>query len=442
MRFRRETKPLLEEREQAERNEWVVLQGIHSAEGTLTDFECVKASPGLERQGPNAVLPLPGQRLLDASPWAGECGLFELCVRAVEHQVPEVARLTPGPPPEAVRARVRAAPGQGGLTLFWEERAEPQDVEAQDLALLRALLEGPPDAVLAKNQEGQYLPVNPAVARDWSRSSGAVLGHSRDAAGPGRQDPEQEHEGRYRERFIGMLGHDLGNPLSAIRLTSAALLARDSLPPDVRRGVERIEGSAGRMARMVRQLLDFTRARVGGGIPLRPGEVALDEVCRQVIGELELVSPGRVIQLETQGNCRGFWDPERIAQLMSNLVANALQHSPPGTPIHVSLNGLDSLQRIEVHNTGKPIPEELRPRLFEPFLRAGRGPVTAPGVGLGLGLYIVAQIVQAHGGCVEASSTSEEGTRFIVLLPRSVPAAGGTVEEGTLPQQAYRVVAS
>lgn len=422
MRFRRETTPLPEGRSPAEREEWVMLRGIRSAEGTLADFECVKASAGLERQEGDALLPLPGRRLLEALPWAGACGLFELCVRAVEHQVPEVARFTGGEPPAAVQVRVRAAPSQGGLTLFWEESAGLLEAPSQDLAVLRALFEGSPDAVFAKNLEGQHVLLNPMAAKR-------------------RQELEQEPEGRYRERFIGMLGHDLGNPLLAIRITSAALLARDGLPPDVRRGLERIEGSAGRMARMVRQLLDFTRARVGGGMPLRPGEVALDEVCRQVIGELELASPGREIQLETRGNCRGFWDLERIAQVLSNLVANALQHSPAGTPIRVSLEGLDSLQRIEVHNTGQPIPEALRPRLFEPFLRAERGPAASPGLGLGLGLYIVAQIVQSHGGCVEVSSTAEDGTRFIVLLPRAVPAAG-TVEEGPLPQQAYRGVAS
>jgi signal transduction histidine kinase len=419
MRFRRETKPLAEERGAAAREEWVVLREIRSAEGTLADFECVKASAGVERREGGPVLPLPGRRLLDVSPWASPCGLFALCARAVEHQAPEVARFTSGEPPASVQVRVRAAPGPAGLTLFWEECAEPQE-----LAMLSALLAGSPEAVVARSLEGPYVLLNPTAPRPLERLS------------------EQEPEGRYRERFIGMLGHDLGNPLSAIRLTSAALLAREALPQDVRRGVERIEASAGRMARMVRQLLDFTRARVGGGIPLRPGEVSLDAVCRQVIGELELASPGREIRLETHGNCRGFWDLERISQVVSNLVANALQHSPAGTPIRVSLEGLDSLQRIEVHNTGQPIPEELRPRLFEPFLRADRGPAAPPGLGLGLGLYIVAQIVHGHGGCVEVSSTAEGGTRFIVLLPRAVPAAGGMVEEGTVPPQVHRGVAS
>ncbi|MDC0710327.1 PAS domain-containing sensor histidine kinase [Stigmatella sp. ncwal1] len=488
------------------------LREIRSPEGALIDFECVDASPGLAREGGARGLPLPGDRLLEASPWGAECGLFETCVRVTECQVPEVRRFSRAAPPGAGRWVARAAPCEGGLTLFLEDLS-PRDGATQDSAhgweILKAIIEDTSDAVFAKNLAGQYILLNPAAARAfgqppeqilgrtdkellgglagseaatavtcqdlavltsgqtalfegadsgpgfgciWQSSRGVlrgpegerygVFGISRDVTVQRRQELQQAQEGRCRERFIGMLGHDLGNPLAAIRLTSAALLARDTLPPETRRGLERIEGSAGRMARMVRQLVDLTRARMGGGIPLRPGEVALDEVCRQVIGELELASPGRSIHLEVRGNCRGFWDPERMAQVLSNLVANALQHSPAGTPIRVRLEGLEVLQRIEVHNVGQPIPEELRPRLFEPFFRAGRGPAPQSGLGLGLGLYIVAQIIQAHGGGVEVSSTLEEGTRFIVLLPRSVPAAGGMVDEGASVEQECGAAAS
>lgn len=257
-----------------------------------------------------------------------------------------------------------------------------------------------------------------------------LFGISRDITSRRRQEEEREQEGRFRERFIGVLGHDLGNPLAAIRLSSATLLARDTLTPDVRRVAQRIDSSAERMARLVRQLLDFTRARMAGGIPLRPRDMALDEVCRRIISELELAHPGRDIHLEVRGDCRGFWDEERLAQVLSNLVANALQHSPAGTPVNVLLEGVESLQRVEVHNTGAPIPQSLRARLFEPFHRsesaAGKPPKAG---GLGLGLYIVAQIIQAHGGSVDVSSTLEEGTSFALLLPRSVPAPSGTVED-------------
>jgi signal transduction histidine kinase len=256
-----------------------------------------------------------------------------------------------------------------------------------------------------------------------------LFGISRDVTIRRRQEEEREQEGRFRERFIGVLGHDLGNPLAAIRLSSAALLARDSLTPDVRRVMLRIDSSADRMARLVKQLLDFTRARMAGGIPLRPRDIALDEVCRRIIAELELAHPNRDIHLDVRGNCTGFWDEERMAQVLSNLVANALQHSPMGTPVSVRLEGVEPLQRVEVHNAGVPIPEGLRSNLFEPFHRSEGGAGRASRGGLGLGLYIVAQIVQAHGGRIAVDSTSDQGTRFTLLLPRSVPAPGGTVDD-------------
>ena len=256
-----------------------------------------------------------------------------------------------------------------------------------------------------------------------------LFGISRDITLRRRQEEEREQEGRFRERFIGVLGHDLGNPLAAIRFSSAALLAREALTPEVRRMLQRVDSSAERMSRLVKQLLDFTRARMAGGIPLRPSDVSLEEVCRRVIGELELAHCNREVHLEVRGNCHGFWDGERMAQVLSNLVANALQNSPEGTPVSVRLEGVESLQRVEVHNAGAPIPESLRSQLFEPFHASISGHGRVARGGLGLGLYIVAQIVQAHGGRVDVSSSVEEGTSFVILLPRSVPAPGGTVEE-------------
>lgn len=191
--------------------------------------------------------------------------------------------------------------------------------------------------------------------------------------------------------------------------------------------VQRIDNSAERMSRLVKQLLDFTRARMAGGIPLRPSDVALDDVCRRVISELEVAHQERHVHLEVRGDCRGFWDEERLAQVVSNLVANALQNSPTGTPVSVLLEGVETLQRVEVHNTGAPIPESVRPHIFEPFHQSGSSR-RAQG-GLGLGLYIVAQIVQAHGGRIDVSSSVDEGTSFVILLPRSVPAPAGTVED-------------
>jgi sigma-B regulation protein RsbU (phosphoserine phosphatase) len=180
----------------------------------------------------------------------------------------------------------------------------------------------------------------------------------------------------------------------------------------------------------VKQLLDFTRARMAGGIPLRPGDTALEAVARRIITELEQVHPGRSIALEVRGECRGHWDEERLGQVLSNLVANALQNSPEGTPVQVRLEAVGPQQRLEVHNVGAPIPEALRPHLFEPFHPSQEeGAPRQARSGLGLGLYIVAQIVQAHGGGVEVRSTREEGTCFTVTLPRVSPPQEEGAEE-------------
>jgi PAS domain S-box-containing protein len=364
------------------------------------------------------------------------------------------------------------------------ERLAAEEALRRDHDLLQAVIQSTTDAVYVKDLDGRYVLVNPATARAFNRAPQELLGRtdaellgpataaptlahdravlesgqtatyedseggpgtaciwqttkgvlcrgdgtayglfgiSRDVTARRRQEAEREEEARFQERFIGVLGHDLGNPLAAVRLTAAALLARDTLPQDVRRGVERIDGSAGRMARLVKQLLDFTRARMAGGIPLRPREVSLEEVCRRIIGELEPAHPGHGIHLEVRGESRGVWDEERLGQVLSNLLGNALQHSPEGTPVRVRLSSVaPHFQRLEVHNGGKPIPATLRPRLFAPFHHVAPEP-GQPRVkhqGLGLGLYIVSQIVTAHGGWVDVASSADAGTLFAVTLPR------------------------
>lgn len=439
------------------------------------------------------LLPEPGRRLLDEAPWVGECSLFDACVRAVERQVPQLERFVRTTAGRATWVQARLAPSEGGVTLFLEDSTQQANAEVsvrRERDLLHAIIESTTDAVFVKDLLGRYVLLNTAASRAFGRPAEEVLGRtdvelmgvqaaaatvahdrtvlesgrtityedaeggpgfgsiwqsikgvlrqpdgavyglfgiSRDITARRRREEEREEEGLFRERFIGVLGHDLGNPLAAIRFSSAALLAREALTPEVRRMVQRIDSSAERMARLVKQLLDFTRARMAGGIPLRPGDVALDEVCRRVISELEVAHPEREVNLEVRGNCHGFWDEERLAQVLSNLVANALQNSPAGTPVSVLLEGVESLQRVEVHNAGAPIPEAVRPHLFEPFHPSGSSR-RAQG-GLGLGLYIVAQIVQAHGGSIEVVSSAEEGTSFILLLPRSVSAPAGTVED-------------
>jgi len=233
---------------------------------------------------------------------------------------------------------------------------------------------------------------------------------------------------RLNELFTAALGHDLRNPLSAI-VTGAGLLARRA--SDARTGAtaQRITASANRMSRMIEQLLDFARARVGEGIPLARREVDLADLCRRIVAEIQLTSPGRAIVTTCGGDLRGWWDGDRLGQVMSNLLVNALRHGAEGGVVAVDLARLgDGRTQISVANEGA-IPAETLPLIFDPF-RSGRR-TSGRADGLGLGLYIVQQLVRAHGGEVVVSSAPREGTRFTVTLPAQ-PSRAPTPMPGAL----------
>ncbi|HZH13696.1 MAG TPA: PAS domain-containing protein [Archangium sp.] len=232
-----------------------------------------------------------------------------------------------------------------------------------------------------------------------------------------RFEEQLRQTAEFRERFLGIVSHDLRNPLSIITLSATLLLRQETLPERALRLAQRISLNAEQMARMIGDLLDLTRGRLGGGIPITPAPCDLGSLGRRVVSELEVAHPARELRLEAHGDLQGAWDQDRLAQLLGNLLRNAVDYSPEGTPITLALQGEGGRVRIEVRNQGEPIPGELLPGLFEPFrrgeTRGGRSPS-----GLGLGLYIVQQIATAHGGTVEARSTREEGTVFSVRLPR------------------------
>ena len=227
---------------------------------------------------------------------------------------------------------------------------------------------------------------------------------------------ESARTARFREEFIGVIGHDLRNPVSAILTGAYALIKSDSLAARDATIVSRIASSATRVAHMIEDLSDFTRGRLGGGIQITRTPADLRDICGRVVEELQIARPGSSIVLRAAGDLHGQWDGERLAQVLSNLLGNALEHGDAGAPVRIELTGRDRDVTIQVANQGRRIaPEELRD-LFEPF-RRGAG--SSPRRGLGLGLYIVERIVTAHGGTVTAESTDADGTRFTVRLPRT-----------------------
>ncbi|HEX8436251.1 HAMP domain-containing sensor histidine kinase [Archangium sp.] len=217
------------------------------------------------------------------------------------------------------------------------------------------------------------------------------------------------------EQFIGIVSHDVRSPLSAI-LMSARQLRHLELEERNRRVVDRIERGGQRIEQVVRLLVDFTWARMGKGIPVRPKPLDVHALCAQVVDELKATRPQRVVELRGTP-AWGMVDPERLFQVLANLVENAFKYGAADQPVTLSTSEVDDELRVEVHNQGEPIAPELLPKLFEPFSRGAQTEETVK-LSLGLGLYIVREIVHAHGGKVEVSSTREAGTTFTLRLPR------------------------
>lgn len=223
----------------------------------------------------------------------------------------------------------------------------------------------------------------------------------------------------YRDQSLGILGHDLRNPLSAIIMGSTLLIGSEAIDDKGVRIAARMLNSANRMNRMIADLLDLTRTRFGDQIPIVRLPMDLEPVCRQVVAELEGIVPAGTLRVSPQGDLRGEWDHDRIAQVLSNLVRNAIQHGAPKDPILLVARDDGDTVSVAVHNGGPAISERVLTTIFEPMVRHVSDEKTNSG--LGLGLYIATQIVLAHGGTLEATSTEERGTAFTVRLPRRVP---------------------
>jgi PAS domain S-box-containing protein len=217
----------------------------------------------------------------------------------------------------------------------------------------------------------------------------------------------------FREQMMGVLGHDLRNPLGAVRGLSGLLLLQKELPEKAREALHQIDQAGRRMTEMIETLLDFTHSRNHGSLPVEKKPADLVQVTRRVVEELRASHPSQEIRLDAPPRLPGEWDPARMAQVVSNLVGNALTHGAADQPVEVSLKKGDAVTLI-VSNRGKPIPKEVQACLFEPFRRGASHDGTRPR-GLGLGLYIARQIVTEHGGTIGVESGSD-ATIFRVRL--------------------------
>ncbi|WP_102961261.1 GAF domain-containing sensor histidine kinase [Mangrovicella endophytica] len=224
---------------------------------------------------------------------------------------------------------------------------------------------------------------------------------------------DERRTSELREQFIAVLGHDLRNPLAAID-SGVTLLQQTPLDARAAATVGRIQNSVERMARLIDDVLDFARGRLGGGLVIeRDDSGPLQPMLEQVVTEFQASSPQRSIEAQFDLDRAIACDRCRICQLLSNLIDNALTHGLAAQPVRIRGAVEDNALVITVTNAAEPIPQTMLSRLFHPFQR---GQLRASRKGLGLGLFIAAEIAKAHGGTLEADSSPDE-TRFTFRMP-------------------------
>lgn len=235
-----------------------------------------------------------------------------------------------------------------------------------------------------------------------------------------------------KDLFIGILGHDLRTPLQAISMSAQLMLKIGSLSKRHEMLTTQISESSTRVAAIVNDLLEVTRARFGSGFPVTRSPMDMGFVARQLIDEMRNAHPTRIIVLETSGDLKGEWDKARIGQVFSNLIGNAIQYGFKDSPITVTLTGAAEEVLVAVHDNGVPIPPEKLGTLFDSLTRAAPDEKEhSTEINLGLGLYITDEIVLSHGGTIDVVSTEEGGTTFTARFPRMVkePVKSSRAEE-------------
>ncbi len=222
----------------------------------------------------------------------------------------------------------------------------------------------------------------------------------------------QQEAAELREQFIAVMGHDLRNPLAAIQ-AGITLLENQPSPERAALLLAQMRRSSDRMTALIGDVLDLARGRLGGGIALRRAPVSIGPIIDQVVTELASTHPAHLISAECSTDQPVHCDPDRIAQLLSNLIGNALTHGASAHPVRILCSAQDGVFTLSVANGGQPIPPAAMEQLFQPFVR---GRAAADREGLGLGLYIAAKIAAAHDGHLAVASTIDE-TRFSFQMP-------------------------
>lgn len=274
----------------------------------------------------------------------------------------------------------------------------------------------------------EYRALRASVIRLWTRARGALLASDLDDLTRFNEAIDQslaesitrysDDLARSREMFLAILGHDLRTPLGAVLTSARFMLESQALPEPSRALAGTIANSSNRMVQMVGALLDLTRTRLGGGIPIVAEPMDMGHAARDVVNEICAAHPHRAVVLETEGDLEGDWDCARISQALSNLLGNALEHGSRDTPVTLRIQGDAREVTASIHNEGPPISRDRLQGLFDP-MKGGGGPGrTGASANLGLGLYIAERIVRAHAGTIRVDSSEGAGTTFAVHLPR------------------------
>jgi len=288
----------------------------------------------------------------------------------------------------------------------------------------------------------EYRALRAAVIHRWTVQLGVAdsthlselvrFGESLDQAMTESVSVYMEQVEQSRNLLLGILGHDLRNPLGAVIMSAEYLLRGNNLNGVQTKAVSRIANSGAIMKKMVDDLLDFTQTMLKHALPIKRDAADLGDICIDVINELKAFHPGRNVHFDSQGNLAGHWDAIRLRQMVSNLTANAIQHSAATDVVRLFVTGQERTVQLEVHNDGDVISEEVRRTLFKPLMAqpSHREDRHTGSSGMALGLYIAHEIAVAHDGTIVVDSTASEGTTVTVCLPRAHEVSSAGAGEG------------